>query len=214
MSPQTITTIITLAASYDLVDIDVVAEELGTTVGDEPVIRRLISRASAAIAQYCNRVFVAEVVKDDIWPQRDPYPWQIPGGVAPLQLTRWPIVQVSSVAENGIALIDGTDFRIDRAKGQLTRLDGSGYPRKWPAFTIAVQYKGGYEAIPADIQDAALRMVRARWLGRHRDPMLRQESIPGVRDVTYWIAAGDSSGNMPPDVTDILDNYRAPIVVS
>jgi hypothetical protein len=214
MSPQTITTIITPAASYDLVDIGVVAEELGTTEGDAPVIRRLISRASAAIAQYCNRVFVAEVVKDDIWPQRDPYPWQIPGGVAPLQLTRWPVMQINSVTENGIALVDVTDFRIDQTKGQLTRLDGSGYPRKWPAFTIAVQYKGGYEAIPADIQDAALRMVRARWLGRHRDPMLRQESIPGVRDVTYWIAAGDSGGNMPPDVTDILDNDRAPIAVS
>ncbi len=210
----TITTIVTPAPSYDLIDLTTVTEELGTSPGDNTVTARLISRASASIAQYCNRVFVAEVVKDEFWPQRDPYPRSIPGGVAPLQLTRWPVVQVNSVVENGVTLIDGMDFRIDKVNGQLTRLDGNGYPRKWPAVAIAVQYKGGYEDIPADVQDAALRMVRARWLGRSRDPMLRQESIPGVRDVTYWVPSNDSNGNMPPDVADILDNYRAPVVAT
>jgi hypothetical protein len=99
-------------------------------------------------------------------------------------------------------------------ESRAQRIDGGGYPRNWPAVAIAVQYKGGYDQIPADIQDAALRMVRARWLGRNRDPLLRQESIPGVRDVTYWVPAGDSNANMPPDVADILDNHRAPVVAA
>jgi hypothetical protein len=138
----------------------------------------------------------------------------IPGGMAPLQLTRWPVIEINSVTENSIALIDETDFRADKVRGQLTRLDGSGYPRSWPAVAIAVEYKGGYDDIPADIQDAALRMIRARWLGRNRDPLLRQESIPGVRDVTYWVPSSDSNGNMPPDVANILDNYRVPVVTA
>ncbi len=210
----TITSVVTPAVSYDLVDLATVTQELGTPPGDDTIIARLISRASASIAQYCNRVLVAEIVKDEFWPQRDPSPRSIPGGVAPLQLTRWPVIEINSVTENGNALIDGTDFRADKSRGQLTRLDGSGYPRSWPALAIAAQYKGGYDDIPADIQDAALRMVRARWLGRNRDPLLRQESIPGVRDVTYWVPSGDSNGNMPPDVADILDNYRAPVIAA
>jgi hypothetical protein len=203
------------AGAYDLTDLATMKVELDISVGKyDSLLRRYISSASAAAAQYCNRVFVAETVKDEFWFDRDPMPRAVRGNVAPLQLSRFPVIELDAgnVVENGTVLVDGTDFRSDLKLGQLTRLDLDAWPRRWLALAISVQYTAGFAVIPAEVADAAARMVKARWFARGRDPMLRQESIPGVRDVSYWIATGEDAGNMSPDVTDILDNYRVPVI--
>ena len=42
---------------------------------------------------------------------------------------------------------------------------------------------------------------------------LKQESIPGVIEQQWWIAQGPgSNGSMPPDVEDMLEKYRVPVV--
>lgn len=214
MAFATITTIVTPAPCFDLVTLDVVKDELGISTDTENHwMRAAIARASAAIAQYCNRTLVAEVLRDEFWPTRDSYPYIVPGGLSPLQLSRWPVISVTVVTENGISLADGVDYRTDLAKGQLQRLDGNGYPKKWPAFPLKVEYTAGFFSIPPDIQDAACRMVRARYFARKRDPLLRSETIPGVYSADYWVTAG-KDGAMTPDVTDLLDNYRVPVVCS
>ena len=38
-----------------------------------------------------NRVFAQETVEDIIYPARDAYPFQVPGGIPRLQLSRWPV---------------------------------------------------------------------------------------------------------------------------
>ncbi len=108
-------------------------------------------------------------------------------------------------------LVDGTDFRIDYTNGQLMRLDTNGYPRHWPVYPIAVVYVGGFATIPSDVADAVIRMVRGRWNARGRDPMTRQISIPGVIEQQFWVPTGSEGGNLSPDVSDILDNYRVPL---
>ncbi len=213
MGLQAVTTVIAAAQSYDLVALDVVRDELRLTDRSNDVqLKRYISSASAAAAQYCNRVFPVETVQDDFWPERDFYPYQVPGGVQPLQLSRWPVTEITSVVENGETLVADTDFTPNKANGWLVRYDVNQYPKAWPAWKITVTYKAGYAAIPPDVADAVVRMVKARWLARGRDPYLRQENIPGVREVQYWIATGSEAGNMPPDVMDILENYRVPVV--
>ena len=122
------------------------------------------------------------------------------------------------VVEDGIALIEGIDFRVDFALGQLTRLvtwpDGTTvYPRSWRALPIAATYGAGFKVIPADVGDAVLRMVKARWFARTRDPLLRSENIPGVREAQWWVATGDQAGNLTPDVVEILNSYRVPTVI-
>lgn len=210
-----LTTVIAPADDQILVDPGVVAGELGISdsFGQSEIIR-FVTQASKAAANYCNRVFKAETVRDEFWPQRDPFPRLIAGGLRNLQLSRYPVGAVNMVIENAVELVQTSDYRVDYPNGQLIRLDSYGWPRSWPAFAIAAEYSAGYDQVPDDLQDAVTRMVKSRWYARQRDPMLKGEVVPDVGESQYWVNLGSSSGNMPPDVIDILDNYRAPVTVS
>lgn len=214
MSVEVITTVVEAATDRKLVSVVDVKTELNiTTNTDDEWLGKVIDRASAAASQYCNRVFQVERVRDDFWPQRDGYPWIIPGGLAPLQLSRWPVTEVYEVVENAVTLTDVTDYRRRDAEGQLLRLDSTAYPKKWPAFAISAEYSAGYATIPPDIQDAVIRMVKNRWFLRKRDPLLKQEDVPGVYSASYWVSTG-GEGAMTPDVADLLDNYRVPVAIA
>lgn len=208
-----LTTVTGAASSKDLVTLATVKAVLGITDGkDDAFLKTMIGFVSAEVANYCNRVFVTETLTDEFWPGRDPYPYVVPGGVAPLQLSRFPLVAVTSVSVNDEALTVDADYRADFDRGLLLRLDDSGYPARWAAYPIAVTYSAGYATIPGDIQDAVCRLIKARRDARGRDPYLKQENIPGVIDRQWWVASPGEAGNMPPDVVDILDNYRVPVV--
>ena len=210
---ELISTVLTPATSYDLVKRADVKIELAITGNDENAwIDAAITRCSKAVANYCNRVLVVETVQDEFWPRRDPVPRLMKGGLDPLQLSRYPAVSVSSVVENAVTLVDGTDFRSNLDKGQMIRLNAdTGYPKSWPAFPIVVQYVAGFSSIPDDIVDATIRLIKARRDARNRDPYLKEQNIPGVIEQQWWVASPGETGNMPPDVTDLLDNYRVPV---
>ena len=89
--------VITAASTYDLTTLAVMHDELNIPSNDtskDASLARIITAVSAGVAKYCNRVFALETVRDVIFPQRDAYPYQVPGDIAPLQLSRWPIVQM------------------------------------------------------------------------------------------------------------------------
>jgi hypothetical protein len=208
MSTRVTSTVIAAASSYDLVDLATVKDELGITNGTSDVkLKRYITAASAAIANHCNRVFVKETVSDRFDIRIPRLQW---GGEAVLQLNRFPAITVASVTENSTALVQDTDFRIEAPSGTLIRTSSDGTTLTWAQTPIIVQYDGGYVSIPADLADAAVRLVRTRWFAKDRDPMARQVNIPGVLDVAYWVPTGADAGNMPPDVVDLLSNYAVP----
>ncbi len=100
MSVEAITTVLVAATAqapagpYDLTTLDVVKSELSIPAGDlskDAFLIRAITQASIAIASYCNRVFQAEVIQDQFFIDQYAYPWQIPGGVGELALSRWPL---------------------------------------------------------------------------------------------------------------------------
>lgn len=219
MQATIITTVVTPADSYALTSRDAVKAELGITDGSvDALLDRYVAGASAAAAQYCNRVFQVEAVSDAIWPAQDPHPWMLSGSFETLQLSRWPVVAVTSVTENGTALVQDTDFRIDAAAGRLFRLDGMGNVMRWNALPKIVAYSAGYQGqggfggVPPDVEDAVIRMVTTRYAARGRDRSLKQENIPGVIERSWWISTGSDAGNLTPDITDLLDNYRVPVV--
>lgn len=209
-----ISTVTTPAANHDLTTLSIVKAELNLTSVDaarDAVISRYITEASAAIENFCNRTFAVESVKDRFYPSRETPLQTITGGVDPIQLSRWPVTTLTSVTEDGQALVEEEDFIIDKAKGQLIRLDANAYPTRWGAYPIVVEYASGYAPIPSDVSDAAIRTVSGRYYARGRDPMLRSENVPGVWEAQYWVAAGaaDTGGaNLPPGVQSLLDNYR------
>jgi hypothetical protein len=214
MGVRVISTVVTPAAGgYDLTTLAIVKDEMNITGTTQDVtLARYIKAASAMITQFCDRVFQSETVKDEFWPDREPHAYQVAGAVPSLQLSRWPVTSITSVTENGSDLVLDTDYKVDKANGSLIRLDGLAYPCPWLAWPIVSTYVGGFATIPEDVSDAAVRLVKARYLSKGRDPLLKQESIPGVRDVSYWIATGNDAGAMPPDVTDMLEGYRQPVI--
>lgn len=216
--PRPITTVVTAASSTLLTDLAAVKGELNLTTTDsarDAVLTRYITAASIAIAQFCNRTLVKETVKDTFFLSRDNAPGAVRGGADPLQLSRYPIVGTPTVTENGTALTLDVDFIVDAENGQLIRLDGNLQPRRWYTWPLVVQYAGGFETIPADVADAAIRTVSQRYFARGRDPMLRGEKVPGVWEASYWVSTGADAGadnNLSPDVQSMLDNYRTPVV--
>lgn len=202
-------TVTAAASSYDLTSLSTVKTELnisGSTYDSQ--LTRYLHVASTAAAQYCNRVLVKETIRDrfDI-----DFPRLRFGGEKTLQTSRWPVASISSLTENGTTLTRDTDYLCDLPTGVLTRLDTNGDPTTWGQSPVIIAYDGGYATIPSDLEDAVIRMIRARWFAKDRDPYARSEDIPGVRSVQYWVPTGDDAGNMTGDVTDILDNYRQPI---
>lgn len=211
MRLTTITSVTEAAESYDLTTLDVVKDELGIADGkSDATLKRYLGWASAALSAECNRVFAAETVQDKVWPATGLSP--LSSGFEVLQLSRFPVIAVVSLTEDGVALVEGTDFVVDKAAGQVWRLSSGGRLMCWGSAPKVVVFKAGFEQIPGDLQDAATRMVRNRFRAKGRDSYLMSESIPGVRDARWWIATGDDAGNVPPDIADLIDSYRVPVI--
>jgi hypothetical protein len=118
-----------------------------------------------------------------------------------------------AVVENAVPLAEAVDFLVMYDVGQLVRIDSQLCPRRWPSFPITASYEAGYATIPPDVVEAVVLLVKHRWFSRKRDPYLRQENIPGVIESAWWIAQGPgTNGNLPPDVEDMLQKYRVPVL--
>lgn len=115
-------------------------------------------------------------------------------------------------------LAEGVDFEADRPRGQLTRFFLDGYARAWPQLPIIVQYWAGYtqQSLQQDVpelQDACIRLVKAAYFGRARDPRLRSENVVGAYEAQYWFANGPGAeGDFPPDVQMLIDDHRVPVM--
>lgn len=297
MAVETISTVLIAATAdapvgaYDLTDLATVHDELNIPITDtsnDGFLQRAITQASSVIANFCNRVFPIESVQDQIFIQQDAYPYQTPGGVYPLQLSRWPlansnvvnftgnthgstvvdgiastvgiaagmllfaadgsipvgttilnvyaksvtlsqnsatsvtglsmntglqVIQTQAVAQMK-ALIFGTHFSIDAKTGSLIRINPVlGTSMRWEAQPVTVQYQGGYAQIPADLTDACLRLVTARFKARGRDPMLVEQSQPqSVGMQRFWVGVqAGQTGSLPPEIESIVSQYRVPV---
>src|SRR5579871_51905 len=101
MPVRIVSTVVTAASSYDLTSLENIKDDLaipGTDTSSDATLARFITEQSALVASYCNRVFPIETVQDVIYPDRDPYPYQVTM-LSELQLSRWPVVSVASVTD-------------------------------------------------------------------------------------------------------------------
>jgi hypothetical protein len=222
-----ITTLLSPADSYDLVTLDVVKAELQLTDdASDPWLKTAITQVSAAMARFCNRSnaiaseasFAVETVQDLFYPERDAYPFQVPGGASVLQLSHWPVTNILEVNITDPAgatpqiLVADTDYVLDASVGQLIRLDAfMAYPTQWVPIRTAVKYSGGFDPIPDDVVDAALRWVTMRWSDRGRDPNLKSLEQPMVGTKTYWVGAQPMTEGVPTEIASLLIKYRVPV---
>ena len=213
----TISTVVTPAASASLVDLPTVKAMLGLTdTANDLYIALLIPQASAAAVNFTNNKFVVETILDAIFPYRDGRPGTLRGELAPLQLSRWPLVSVGSVVETiagtPTSLVAGTDYLIDSVNGQLARLDDLGFPRAWGANPVAVTFTAGFPTIPPEVAAAVVELVKIAFYARGRDPMARSQNVPGVFEQQFWFGNGPGADNeLPPSIAGKLQNYRVPV---
>jgi len=219
MRPATIvTTVQTPAGSTALTDLTTVKDELAiANTASDVFLTRQIANSSAAIQKYCGRIFAPQTIQDQIWLARDGWPPIVRGDVAPLQLSNWPTISVTSFVEAiaGVAttLVAGTDFLLEPEVSELTRLDTFGNPRFWRDSPIVVVYQAGFSTLPAEVAEAAILLVKMRWFGRQRDPLTRSKNVVGVMETSYVMGTGPGGADdMPSDVTALIDRYRMPVV--
>ena len=217
---QVISQITDAASSYDLTTLEAMKMYLAIPDSDttkDAFISDRITKCSAAIQKHCNNPIVAETRTESIFLARDAFPWQVPNNVQLLQLRRWPIIGVTSVVTTAIIgnptiLIQNTDFLIKQEEGQLLRLfSQTGFPSFWETVPTVIVYQGGYSTVPADVEDACQRMVEKSFWGRGRDPTLIERNQGLVGSERYWVTTG-AEGNMPPEIADLLDQYRVPVI--
>jgi len=207
-----ITRVITPADSQALVSLDDAKVVLGIDAADtskDAALTQQIDAVSAAVNNYCNRIFAVQVYQDQF---RTVYNWLYPG--EPLRTRQFPIVvddtgvPLVAVSEDGTA-VDVSFWDVYPEEGTLYRLDGDTVT-SWTGTTLLVDYTAGYDPIPADVQGAALEWLTARWFAVGRDPALRSETIPDVISQVYAgeSGAGTSGGAIPPGARDLLAPYK------
>ena len=213
-----ISSVVTPATSYSLIDIATLKTLLGVTdTISDAFLALKIPQASTTAQNYCNNPFVVETVQDQVFPARDSWPWTISQRMAPLQLSRWPVISMTSVIETTgtttETLVLGTDYLADLNLGQWTRLNQWGKPRPWGSEPITIQYSAGYATVPFDVVDAVADLIKGAWFAQTRDPMIRSQNVAGVYEAAYFFATGPGGeGDLPVNVKAKLDRYRVPVV--
>lgn len=157
MGISIVSTVSSAAAGFALTDLSTAKDEIAVTdTTDDAWLTRAIAQVSRSVMNYCSRTFWPESLSDLCYIEQDPYPYQTPGGVAPLQLSRFPLLSMSSVLQTIAlnttqALVSGTDFTVDNDRGQLIRLNPfTGVATTWEALPVTAAYTAGFGAVAAE----------------------------------------------------------------
>lgn len=150
-----ISTVVTPSASYLLVDLATVKDELSIKTTDttkDPALLRNIGFVSQIIINYCDVPFAPFAVeqRSDLFQfGADSFPGKRFAGEDRIALARCPAIAVQTVSQalpNGTTqtLIAGTDYLVDLQKGELLRLDSAGRITRWESYPLTVGYIAGF----------------------------------------------------------------------
>lgn len=180
----------------------------GTT--EDEILSRLIDRASAIAASWCNRVFARETVEET---------FDLSGPADALHLARWPVITTGTATMGGIEV---ESWEAGADDGICQRLVND-KPVPWLASRIVIRYTAGYVlpgetddltpagyfCLPADVEAGCLALVRRLYHGRARDPGVRTVNY-GSDSVTYGTFGRLDGEGMPGEVVNLLSPYWLP----
>lgn len=199
-------TVIAPAASTALTTLTAAKLDL-TIVGtdEDAVLTDLIAQASASLAGWIGRPLARETVRQTFRPTR-PEP--------SLCLSRFPVASVTSVTI-ATAVQDPATIECDRASGILYRLNNAQRYLAWPADVVTVEYSAGWllpgqdgRDLPADIEAAAVALVRRAYHAAGRDPVLKGMDIGSGAVKLDWFIPSPTGEPMPVEVVPVVDRYR------
>jgi hypothetical protein len=190
-------TVTTPAQKFNLIDLGVVRDVLEVDGTDQDAaLQGIIDRASDVIARHCRRVFARETVTEQFRLERVEMD---------LILSRFPVTALTSVTE-GSAMLTASDYELNLDTGIIMRLSND-QPTFWSLQKIIVTYSAGFDlpaGAPDALQQAALQLVKAYYLGADRDPLIRAESVTPMSSASYF----GGSDYLPPDVVGLLGPFR------
>lgn len=190
--------------------------------GDTALLAKL-DEASSDIRAALGYAVISEGVQELFWHEhreRNAYGfgWRADGHMAEaIFLRRTPVSNIASVTLDGVVL-DPSEYRLDSELGILYRLDTSGYPCEWVfSQLINIEYTGGYilpgktgRNLPPALEGATVDLVSSFWSNRGRDPSIKSENIPGVRQVDYWVGSVGDPELLPPSVLMRIGSFIRP----
>ena len=125
--------------------------------------------------------------------------WEIEGlGYAQLIIPYKPIISVSAIRINGVAITDYT-----RVRSKLYRLAGFGTPGQFPPDVVEVDLTHGYATPPDDVRGAVLESAGAAYSSP--DITVQSESID---DYSVSSASGSGGVSLSKSAQDLADLYR------
>lgn len=193
--------IITPASDTRLISIEAARVAIGLADDDtsqDAALEPLIDQASAAIVSFIGQPLARQTYRETVWSR---------SASDSLMLSRFPVASIASVGVDG-ADIDADGYRVDLATGIVHRRSPTRCGPFWPAGETVVEYAAGYElpdGLPADIQRAAILMLRQAHSAGGRDPLLRSEDTDGVASFSYF-AAGAAA--VPLEAQALLSPYQ------
>lgn len=214
-------TVVTPATVRKLTTVARAKTELGLTdTSQDTLLALLLDEASDAIAAYCHRVWGRETVRETL-----------PGtGRRLLGLSRTPLISVTSLTEDDVAI---TDYTIeDAATGALARDNGwwpsaaggwdsiaytSGYILPgYQRWRYSITYQAGFilpeealPTLPGGVERACLETIKGWWQARSgRDPAITSIA-QGQSRVGYGnVASGVEIGALPAVAVGLLAPWR------
>lgn len=210
---RSVVTVTTAPSVTRLATLERVKLELGITdSANDALLGAKIDEATSDIEAHLGRTLNRATLTETFW--HDKY-----ACVSSLVLSRAPVASITSVTVDDVA-VDSGEYRLDGDGGIVFRLDDTGYPDVWEfSKSVVVVYAAGYllpgEAsrdLPAAIEAATVELVQSYWLSRGRDPTIRQEDVPGLGSVTYWVGAVGEAGELPPSVMSKIMPFRRTIL--
>lgn len=190
-------TVIGESENQDLATLAAVKAALGIAdISEDRTLPSLISQASAAISMFCNRIFIEETVEET---------FRLDGRTPSLVLSRYPVTEIVSITEAGIA-VEASGYEVDMTAGVISRL-WSDRTACWATGKTVVQYSAGFPIadVPRDLVQALVQMVAQYRSQAGRDPLVKSMSIPGIADREYFIPTADG---MPGPVEVLISAHR------
>jgi hypothetical protein len=204
-------------ADIALVDLEVVKDELD--IADSAIDARLtrwIVDGSSSMEKYVGRFLRARDLLETFQASSHIHRRTYRGHgryseATPLNLSVYPIVTINTITVDDIVLTSD-QYEVSADYGQVWFLQGT-TRADWYGETIAVAYTGGWptvDDVPPEVRAACATYVSYRRSARGRDPALRQVSIPGVMERTYYSApATTGAGNsLPSEVAAAIEYLR------
>lgn len=180
-------------------------------------LETMIDDICAYIERYCNRPkeMFAERVSETFRPRN---------AAEALYPSRWPLLSVESITENGVALDSGAyeiSYGDDHEAARIFRLDSGGGRLQWgwpmvgASYSVVVVYRAGYYAdddtggnVPHDLRMAALKLIDRTRLSLGRDLSVRSEEVPDVVRISYGSPTGGDVAALPDTPEGLLLPYR------